>query len=858
MGTESSEGIFHGPFPSSDLRLVTPAPFLGPEPSAPSLPPCSSAQSLQHRHSPPCSPAQSLQHRHSPTPALFPGPEPSAPSHSRPVPRPRAFSTATPALFPGPEPSATVTPALFPAQSLQHVTPAPFPGPEPSAPSLRPLPPVPRPRAFSTVTPALFPGPEPSAPSLLPRPVPRPEPSARHSRPVPRPEPSAPSPRPVPHRLLPPCSPGPEPSAPSLPPCSPAQSLQHVTPALFPGPEPSAPSLHSPPCSPAQSLQDVTPAPCSPAQSLQHRHSRPVPRPRAFSTVTPLPLPPCLSPAQSLQHRHSRPVPRPRAFSTSLPPPPVPRPRAFSTVTPAPFPGPEPSVTPITPALFPGPEPSAPSLPSRPVPRPRAFSTVTPALFPGQSLQHRHSTPAPFPGPEPSARHSPPALFLAQSLQHRHSRPVPRPRAFSTVTPALFPGPEPSAPSLSRPVPRPRAFSTALTGDLTAVSVPQHLSALFPLHVPCFQLPVMNPLESGPSVPGAPLLQLDKCCTGNNSATLAWRVVAPPANPIEGYILELDDGNGGQYREVYVGKETVCTVDGLHFNSSYNARVKAYNGVGLGPYSKTVVLKTSDVAWFTFDPTNAHRDIVLSNENRTVSCNSYDDRVVLGTAAFSKGAHYWEVTIDRYDNHPDPAFGVARINTMKDMMLGKDDKAWAMYVDNNRSWFMHNNSHTNRTEGGITKGSTVGVLLDLTKHTLTFYINKEQHGQTAFESMDGVFVPAVSLNRNVQATLLTGLEVPKKAKHFGSGCQRFGSPSQDPSLRSQTKLPPLRFPHSSQPSAGNGLPAVFVQALLLLPAFRRFASFPSFPSFPSWHLLGFQPVRFSSVPPHRPLPSIAL
>ncbi|KAM9798025.1 tripartite motif-containing protein 67 [Neosynchiropus ocellatus] len=271
-------------------------------------------------------------------------------------------------------------------------------------------------------------------------------------------------------------------------------------------------------------------------------------------------------------------------------------------------------------------------------------------------------------------------------------------------------------------------------------------------------------LDSGPPVPPAPLLQLEKCCSGNNSATLAWRVAGPPAHPIEGYILELDDGNGGQYREVYVGKETVCTVDGLHFNSSYNARVKAYNAIGVGPYSKTAVLKTSDVARFTFDPTSAHRDIVLTNENQTVSCNSYDDRVVLGTAAFSKGVHYWEVCVERYDNHPDPAFGVARINTVKDMMLGKDDKAWAMYVDNNRSWFMHNNSHTNRAEGGIAKGSAVGVLLDLTKHTLTFYINKVQHGPTAFENLDGVFMPAVSLNRNVQVTLVTGLEVPKNIK----------------------------------------------------------------------------------------------
>uniref|UniRef100_A0A8C1CNL4 Tripartite motif containing 67 n=1 Tax=Cyprinus carpio carpio TaxID=630221 RepID=A0A8C1CNL4_CYPCA len=262
-------------------------------------------------------------------------------------------------------------------------------------------------------------------------------------------------------------------------------------------------------------------------------------------------------------------------------------------------------------------------------------------------------------------------------------------------------------------------------------------------------------------VPPAPLLQLEKCCMRNNSATLAWRITTVQALPVEGYVLELDDGNSGPYREVYVGKETICTVDGLHFNSSYSARVKAYNSAGVGAYSKVVVLKTSDVAWFTFDPTSAHRDIVLSNENQTVTCNSYDDRVVLGTAAFSKGVHYWELSVDRYDNHPDPAFGVARINTMKDMMLGKDDKAWAMYVDNNRSWFMHNNSHTNRAEGGITKGSTVGILLDLTKHTLTFFINKQQHGPVAFENLEGVFMPAVSLNRNVQVTLITGLEVPK-------------------------------------------------------------------------------------------------
>uniref|UniRef100_A0A8C6IE05 E3 ubiquitin-protein ligase TRIM9 n=1 Tax=Mus spicilegus TaxID=10103 RepID=A0A8C6IE05_MUSSI len=280
-----------------------------------------------------------------------------------------------------------------------------------------------------------------------------------------------------------------------------------------------------------------------------------------------------------------------------------------------------------------------------------------------------------------------------------------------------------------------------------------------PLLQSIHQLDFVQVKASSP-VPATPILQLEECCTHNNSATLSWK--QPPLSTIaaDGYILELDDGSGGQFREVYVGKETMCTVDGLHFNSTYNARVKAFNKTGVSPYSKTLVLQTSEVAWFAFDPGSAHSDIIFSNDNLTVTCSSYDDRVVLGKTGFSKGVHYWELTIDRYDNHPDPAFGVARIDVMKDMMLGKDDKAWAMYVDNNRSWFMHNNSHTNRTEGGITKGATIGVLLDLNRKTLTFFVNNEQQGPIAFENVEGLFFPAVSLNRNVQVTLHTGLPVP--------------------------------------------------------------------------------------------------
>ncbi|XP_037011701.1 E3 ubiquitin-protein ligase TRIM9 isoform X5 [Artibeus jamaicensis] len=261
----------------------------------------------------------------------------------------------------------------------------------------------------------------------------------------------------------------------------------------------------------------------------------------------------------------------------------------------------------------------------------------------------------------------------------------------------------------------------------------------------CDALHFQNTKASSP-VPATPILQLEECCTHNNSATLSWKQPPLSTVPAEGYILELDDGNGGQFREVYVGKETMCTVDGLHFNSTYNARIKAFNKTGVSQYSKTLVLQTSEVAWFAFDPGSAHSDIIFSNDNLTVTCSSYDDRVVLGKTGFSKGVHYWELTVDRYDNHPDPAFGVARIDVMKDVMLGKDDKAWAI------------------TEGGITKGATIGVLLDLNRKTLTFFINDEQQGPIAFENVEGMFFPAVSLNRNVQvSTVPSNVEVTSEA-----------------------------------------------------------------------------------------------
>lgn len=58
-----------------------------------------------------------------------------------------------------------------------------------------------------------------------------------------------------------------------------------------------------------------------------------------------------------------------------------------------------------------------------------------------------------------------------------------------------------------------------------------------------------------------------------------------------------------------------------------------------------------------------------------------------------------------------------------------------------------------RTDGGIGKGATVGVLLDFTRGILLFLINDEQQGPVAFDSLEGLYYPAISLNRNVQVSV---------------------------------------------------------------------------------------------------------
>ncbi|KAI5638861.1 SPRY domain-containing protein [Phthorimaea operculella] len=261
--------------------------------------------------------------------------------------------------------------------------------------------------------------------------------------------------------------------------------------------------------------------------------------------------------------------------------------------------------------------------------------------------------------------------------------------------------------------------------------------------------------------PGAPEMAVEACAARGCSCTVAWR--APPAPcSVRGYVLELDDGLGGVFREVYCGRETVCTIDGLHYASLYSARVKAFNGAGEGPYSEVIGLQTSPVAWFTWDARCSEPEggLTLSADGLTAKAAGWQPRVALADQPLARGVHYWRLRIDQYDGDADPAFGIARADVARDKMLGSDALGWAMYIDAHRSWFVHGGAHGGRAPGGIQRGAEVGVLLDLNRGTLRFTVDGQLQGDIAFTGLRGAFYPAVSLNRGVAVTLQPGLTPP--------------------------------------------------------------------------------------------------
>ena len=120
----------------------------------------------------------------------------------------------------------------------------------------------------------------------------------------------------------------------------------------------------------------------------------------------------------------------------------------------------------------------------------------------------------------------------------------------------------------------------------------------------------------------------------------------------------------GERRSLFPKKKIIKNLSFLFSNKSACQRHRV-----VAPETNKLIYFS--VAWFTFDTSVFPSETRLSADGLTATTDSYEPRVLLSSVGFSRGVHYWEFTVDRYDGAADPAFGVARRDVARDAMLGK-------------------------------------------------------------------------------------------------------------------------------------------------------------------------------------------
>ncbi|XP_056109293.1 stonustoxin subunit beta-like, partial [Rhinichthys klamathensis goyatoka] len=162
------------------------------------------------------------------------------------------------------------------------------------------------------------------------------------------------------------------------------------------------------------------------------------------------------------------------------------------------------------------------------------------------------------------------------------------------------------------------------------------------------------------------------------------------------------------------------------------------------------VFLCSDAVDLTLDPNTAHTRLALSEENRKVTCVSesqsypdhperfdYHPQVLCGESL--TGRCYWEAECSGdYTDISVSYKGIRRKGVRSDCVFGLNEKSWSLIRSDHSLSVRHNNNST-AVSAGSGSCKRVGVCVDESAGTLSFYSVSDTHTLTRLHTFTHTF-----------------------------------------------------------------------------------------------------------------------
>lgn len=247
--------------------------------------------------------------------------------------------------------------------------------------------------------------------------------------------------------------------------------------------------------------------------------------------------------------------------------------------------------------------------------------------------------------------------------------------------------------------------------------------------------------------------------TNEGNGTLYWAVVTDGGSCTDAQLKAGTGGNivagkSGTQAISSTGAKTIDSVTGLSSSTTYQFKFLHSDAAGNDSAQASVSLTTAaaGVTYATWDPADKGSNVTLSNGNLTAAiANGSTQASTKATIGKSSGKWYWELKFDSTTSGSHVTVGIASSAIAVNGYIGLNATNYSYFSGNGQKY---NNAGGAAYGATWTTGDVIGIALDMTGGTLTFYKNNVSQG-TAYTGLSGTFYPAVGGDASGAGTTCT-------------------------------------------------------------------------------------------------------